>query len=101
MLKFLNERISVIVSDDKNELKKFIHNGKEHSIQEVIKVWQDAAFQAPGGRRGSARQWWNQRGRTFYRVIADDNITYEMYHDPRKDQWFLSKIWDMPDQDED
>ncbi|HHX26963.1 MAG TPA: hypothetical protein GX721_09885 [Firmicutes bacterium] len=99
MLKFLNEKITVTLSEDGNEPTSFLHSGKEHTIREVVKAWQDGAFQAPVGRRGSAKQWWNQRGRQFYRVITDEDITFEMYHDPRKNQWFLSKEWRQSEQE--
>lgn len=99
MLKFLNEKITVTLADDRNEPACFVRSGKEHAIREVVRVWQDGAFQAPGGRRGAAKQWWNQRGRTFYCVITDEDITFEMYHDPRKDRWFLSKEWRQSEQD--
>ena len=93
MLKFHNDRITVTLSEDGNQPASFSHEGKNYIIREIVKVWQDRAFQAPAGRRGSANQWWNQHGKIYYRVITDDNSTFEFYHEPRKDQWYLSKEW--------
>lgn len=93
MLRFLNEKITVTLAEDGNEPRSFIRGGKEFTIREIVRVWQDRGFQAPAGRRGSGKDWWNQRGRQFYRVITEDGASFEMYHDPRKDQWFLSKEW--------
>jgi hypothetical protein len=53
MLKFLNEKITVTLSEDGNEPTSFLHSGKEHTIREVVKAWQDGAFQAPVGRRSA------------------------------------------------
>lgn len=99
MLKFLNEKIAVTLAENGNEPASFLRSGKDYTIREVAKVWQDGVFHAPAGRGGSGKQWWNQRGRTFYRVITDEDITFEMYHDPRKNQWFLSKEWRQSEQE--
>ena len=99
MLKFHNEKITVTLADDGSQPASFSFGGKEYVIREISKVWQDVTFQAAAGRRGSAKQWWNQRGKTDYRVIVDEDVTFELYHDPRKDQWYLSKEWGQPGQD--
>lgn len=99
MLKFHNEKITVTLAEDGNEPESFSRGGKDHTIRQVVKVWQDGAFQTSAGRRGSAKQWWNQRGRMFYRVITDEDITFELCHDPRKNQWYLSKEWKQSGQE--
>jgi len=92
MLKFYNEKITVTLSEEGNEPVSFSYGGETHTIKEITRTWQDGAFQAAGGR-GSAKQWWNQRGRTFYRVITSEGTAFELYHDSRKNQWYLSKGW--------
>jgi hypothetical protein len=93
MLKFHNQKITVTLTEDGNQPASFSHEGKDYIIREIVKVWQDGAFQAPAGRRGSAKQWWNQRGKMYYRVMVDEDCIFELCHDPRKDQWYLSKEW--------
>lgn len=99
MLKFHSEKIKVTIAEDRNEPTSFSRGGKDYVIREIIKVWQDRAFQAPAGGRGPAKQWWDQRGRMFYRVITDEDITFELCHDPRKNQWYLSKEWTQSEQE--
>lgn len=99
MLKFHSEKIKVTIAEDRNEPASFSWGGKDYTIREIPKVWQDRAFQAAAGKRGPAKQWWNQSGRVFYRVITDEDITFELYHDPRKDQWYLSKEWRHTEQE--
>lgn len=99
MLRFHKEKIEVTLAEDGNEPTSFSHRGTVYTIRKIVKAWQDGAFQGPAGRGGQAKQWWNQHGRMFYRVITDDNITFELCHDSRKNQWFLSKEWRQSDQE--
>ncbi|HHY32123.1 MAG TPA: hypothetical protein GX515_03710 [Firmicutes bacterium] len=96
MIGFHHEKIEVARSGESLDPVALKWRDKEYKITQIKKVWQDAAFAGPASGRGRSRSWWDQHGRTFYRVAVDSGQTLDIYFDPRKEEWYLSKSWNLP-----
>jgi hypothetical protein len=90
---FISETIKV-KQDKTNRLPvEFIWRGEPRHIVEIIAEWQDWNF--PAGV--SKADWRARRHRNYYRVLCDDNKTYEIYldrQDIEKLTWYLYRIVD-------
>ncbi|MGE5592350.1 MAG: DUF6504 family protein [Betaproteobacteria bacterium] len=99
MIGFHHEKIEVTRSEESLDPVALKWREREYKITEIKKVWQDAAFAGPASGRGRSRSWWDQHGRTFYRVAVDSGQTLDIYFDPRKEEWYLSKSWNLPSEE--
>jgi len=99
MIGFHHEKIEVTRSGESLDPVALKWRDKEYKITQIKKVWQDAAFAGPASGRGRSRSWWDQHGRTFYRVAVDSGQTLDIYFDPRKEEWYLSKSWNLPSEE--
>ncbi|MDI7246424.1 MAG: DUF6504 family protein [Bacillota bacterium] len=97
MIGFHHEKIEVARSEDTLDPVSLKWKDREYKITEIKKVWQEAAFAAPAsGRGGRSKSWWDQHGRKFYRLTIDSGQVLDVYFDPRKEEWYLSKSWGRP-----
>lgn len=93
MVGFHHEKIDVTIGEGSPDPIGFRRGEKEYKVVGIKKVWQDAAFMGPASGRGRTKAWWDQHGKTFYRISAEDGQTFDIYYDPRKKAWYLSKSW--------
>lgn len=93
MISFHHEEIEVTVGEGTSDPVSFKRRDREYKVVAVKRVWQDAPFAAPASGRARQKAWWDQHGKTFYRVAAEGGQTFDIYHDPRKKAWYLSKAW--------
>jgi hypothetical protein len=85
---FYSEEIEVTRDEKTKNPVSFVWREKEHRIKEIIAFWPDFSFPKSGAKR---KRWWQRRHRNYYRVLTQEEQTFEMYFDrgSKKEVWIL------------
>ncbi len=76
-MKFISQPIDVTEAPSPRRPAKFLWNGVEYEIEEIIAQWQDWHFSAGV----SARNWRSRHHRNCFRVRTSDGSVFELYLD--------------------
>jgi hypothetical protein len=85
---FYSEEIEVARDEKTKNPVSFVWREKEYLIKEIIAFWPDFSFPKSGAKR---KKWWQRRHRNYYRVLTQEEHTFEIYFDRgSKDEiWIL------------